>query len=85
MISNLGTFLNGIYRRNLYKIACIPEVTNSSGIGSHIGHLFDKESGLVNDYGFINWLCSGTAEFENVSIASGQTFKFELVETITDN
>lgn len=83
--SNLGVFLNEIYRRNLYKIACIPEVTNSSGIGSHIGPLFDKESGLVNDYGFINWLCSGTAEFENVSISSGQTFKFELVETITDN
>lgn len=84
MTSNIGVFLNDNYRKNLYKIACIPTVS-ISGVNSSIGPLFDKESGLVNDYGFINWLCSGTAEFENVSISSGQTFKFELVETITDN
>lgn len=78
--TNINNFLHTYYRKNLYTNACIPSHT-----GSGIEHTINKETGIVNDKGYLKWTCAGNADFGNISIASGQTFKFELVEIITQN
>ena len=76
--SDLQNFLHTYIRKNLYAFACIPSTNNSD-----IGYIINQETGVVDDVGFFKWVTSGEADFGGVSIASGQTFKFELIETLS--
>lgn len=75
--SNINDFCHTINRKNLYKTASI-----WSGLTGDIGYLINKKTGIVNWIGFIDWLVSAEANFNGVTVNTGQTVRFELIEDI---
>ena len=83
MTSEIADFCHTINRRNLYANASILSMTLNN-TDNNLGVLVNQETGIVNWIGFINYLVSGIADFGGVSVSSGQTVKFELIEVVSE-
>lgn len=77
--ANISDFCHTINRTNLFKLA-----SYRSGRIANLGCLVDKKTGIVNWYGFIDWLVSGVADFGGINVSAGQTVRFELKEEIIE-
>lgn len=78
---NINNFCHTINRKNLFKTAALWGPYSYSLVDD-IGFLVNKSNGIVNWIGFIDWMVSAEADFDNVQVNAGQTVKFELIEVI---
>ena len=76
---NITNFCHTINRKNLFTIASL-----RTGDSGNMGRLVNKQTGIVNWIGFIDWMISAEADFGGVQVTAGQTVKFELIEEVID-
>jgi len=73
---DIDDFCHTINRGNLFKKASI-----MSDYVDNFGILFNESTGIVNWYGFIDWLISAEVTLD-ITISASDTIKFELIEDI---
>lgn len=76
---NITNFCHTINRKNLFVQSSL-----RGGAYKNIGVLVNKQTGIVNWIGFIDWLVSAEADFGGVQVTAGQTVRFELIEEVID-